>query len=174
MHAIAWPDMPRVRSGCAELGTRLLSQPFGMSRRHGGLCHRPLLGARAGCAEEQRTADAIGVKPYVKRNKTDAAAAKGDRRGRHRADHEACGSAVCKDSGNALMLHGVHAMLVRQRTVLAPGLRAHLAEFGIISPQGIHRVDKLTATVHSAAVLAIPREALMVLVGQLENIWRRR
>jgi len=29
--------------------------------------------------------------------------------------------------------------------MLATGLRAHLAEIGIIAPQGIHRVEKLAA-----------------------------
>lgn len=85
------------------------------------------------------------VKPYVKRNKTDA------------ADAEAIAEAVTRptmrfvtvksaDQQAALMLHRVRELLVRQRTMLATALRAHLAEFGIIAPQGIHRVEKLSAS----------------------------
>lgn len=79
------------------------------------------------------------VKPYVKRNKTDA------------ADAAAIAEAVTRptmrfvpvksaEQQAALMLHPVRELLVRQRTILVTAIRAHLAEFGIIAPQGIHRV----------------------------------
>lgn len=71
------------------------------------------------------------------------------------------------------MLHRVREMLVRQRTMLATGLRAHLAEFGIVAPQGIHRVDKLAAAVHSTAVPPMAREALMLLIDELASVWRQ-
>ena len=69
------------------------------------------------------------VKPYVKRNKTDA------------ADAEAIAEAVTRptmrfvpvksaESQAMLMLHRTRELLVRQRTMLATALRAHLAEFG--------------------------------------------
>lgn len=112
------------------------------------------------------------VKPYVKRNKTDA------------ADAQAIAEAVTRptmrfvavkslDQQAALMLHRVRELLVRQRTMLATALRAHLAEFGIIAPQGIHRVDKLAAEVQSPAVPALAREALILIVDELVGIWRR-
>ena len=112
------------------------------------------------------------VKPYVKRNKTDA------------ADAEAIAEAVTRptmrfvavksaDQQALLMLHRVRELLVRQRTMLATSLRAHLAEFGIIAPQGIHRVEKLAAEVHDPAVPPLAREALMLLVDELASIWQR-
>jgi len=112
------------------------------------------------------------VKPYVKRNKTDA------------ADAEAIAEAVTRptmrfvavksaDQQAALMLHRARELLVRQRTMLATGLRAHLAEFGIIAPQGIHRVEKLAAEVHNPAVPPLAREVLMLLVAELASVWRR-
>jgi transposase len=112
------------------------------------------------------------VKPYVKRNKTDA------------ADAEAIAEAVTRptmrfvpvksaEQQAVLMLHRVRELLVRQRTMLATSLRAHLAEFGIIAPQGIHRVEKLAAEVHNPAVPALAREVLMLLVDELAGIWRR-
>ena len=72
-----------------------------------------------------------------------------------------------------LMLHRVRELLVRQRTMLATALRAHLAEFGIVAPQGIHRVEKLAAEVHDPAVPVEAREVLMLLVDELSSVWRR-
>ncbi len=112
------------------------------------------------------------VKAYVKRNKTDA------------ADAEAIAEALTRptmrfvpvksvDQQSMLMLHRVRELLVRQRTMLATALRAHLAEFGIIAPQGIHRVEKLAAQVHDPAVPPPARDALKLLVAQLASTWRQ-
>src|SRR5690242_4544083 len=75
------------------------------------------------------------VKPYVKRGKTDA------------ADAAAICEAVTRPSMHTvpvksaeqqalLMLHRVRDLLVRQRTALMNAARGHMAEFGIIVPQG--------------------------------------
>ena len=51
------------------------------------------------------------------------------------------------------MLHRVRDLLVRQRTMLVNGAAGHLAEFGIIAPQGIHRLaEAAAAEVQSPAV----------------------
>src|SRR6201995_1199400 len=82
------------------------------------------------------------VKAYVKRNKNDA------------ADAEAICEAVTRPSmrfvpvkdaeqQSVLMLHRVRSLLVRQRTMLVNALRAHMAEFGIIAPQGLRNVKDL-------------------------------
>ncbi|RWN96160.1 MAG: transposase [Mesorhizobium sp.] len=42
-----------------------------------------------------------------------------------------------------LMLHRARDLLVRQRTMVACAIRAHLAEYGLIIPQGRHRIDSL-------------------------------
>ena len=84
------------------------------------------------------------VKAYVKRNKNDA------------ADAEAICEAVTRPSmrfvpvktaeqQSVLMLHRARNLLVRQRTMLVNALRAHMAEFGIIAPQGLRHVDDLTS-----------------------------
>ena len=112
------------------------------------------------------------VKPYVKRNKTDA------------ADAEAIAEAVTRptmrfvpvksaEQQAALMLHRVRELLVRQRTMLATAIRAHLAEFGIIAPQGIHRVEMLANEVNDPTVPPLARDALMLLVDELASVWRR-
>src|SRR6201992_1733508 len=86
------------------------------------------------------------VKAYVKRNKNDA------------ADAEAICEAVTRpsmrfvpvknaDQQSVLMLHRARNLLVRQRTMLVNALRAHMAEFGIIAPQGLRNVEPLTKIV---------------------------
>jgi transposase len=79
------------------------------------------------------------VKPYVKRNKNDM------------TDAEAICEAVTRptmrfvsvksaEQQSVLMLHRTRALLVRQRTMLSNAVRAHLAEFGIVTAQGVHNV----------------------------------
>jgi transposase len=84
------------------------------------------------------------VKAYLKRGKNDA------------ADAEAICGAVTRpnmrfvpvkstEQQGMLVLHRARELLVRQRTMLVNGLRAHMAEFGIIVPQGIQRLPELVA-----------------------------
>ena len=86
------------------------------------------------------------VKAYVKRNKNDA------------ADAEAICEAVTRpsmrfvpvkdvDQQSVLMMHRARNLLVRQRTMLVNALRAHLAEFGVIAPQGLRHVEHLIAAI---------------------------
>ena len=78
------------------------------------------------------------VKAYVRRQKNDA------------ADAEAICEAVTRptmrfvpvksaDRQSVLVLHRTRDLLVRQRTMLINAIRGHLAEFGIIAPQGARR-----------------------------------
>src|SRR6201994_2135958 len=107
------------------------------------------------------------VKAYVKRNKNDA------------ADAEAICEAVTRPSmrlvpvkdteqQSVLMLHRVRSLLVRQRTVLVNALRAHMAEFGIIAPQGLRNVEDLTKIIaHEGERLpGLARSILQALVDQ--------
>ena len=86
------------------------------------------------------------VKAYVKRNKNDA------------ADAEAICEAVTRpsmrfvpvkdtDQQSVLMMHRARNLLVRQRTMLVNALRAHLAEFGIIAPQGLRHIERLAGAI---------------------------
>ena len=88
------------------------------------------------------------VKAYVKRNKNDA------------ADAEAICEAVTRPSMRfvpvksaeqqaVLMMHRARELLVRQRTMLINALRAHLAEFGVIAPQGLRHVEQLVAAIEA-------------------------
>jgi transposase len=112
------------------------------------------------------------VKAYVKRNKNEA------------ADAEAICEAVVRptmrfvpvktsDQQAAVLLHRGRERLVRERTALVNALRAHLAEFGIIAPQGLRNVGKLIAIVRDekdARLPSLAHQVLAVLATQIEQI----
>jgi transposase len=111
------------------------------------------------------------VKAYVKRNKHDM------------ADAEAICEAVRRPSmrfvpvktaeqQSALMMHRARELLIRQRTMLVNALRGHLAEFGLIEAQGLHKVARLIAIITDETDERIPdlaRQVLKVIVNQIEN-----
>lgn len=121
---------------------------------------------------EVRLIPASYVKPYVKRGKTDA------------ADAEAICEAVGRPSmrfvpvksaeqQGVLVLHRTRDLLIRQRTMLVNALRGHMAEFGIIAPQGIARVADLLAVLlgeEEATLPPLARQALRGLAAELENV----
>ncbi len=67
----------------------------------------------------------------------------------------------------ALLDHKTREFLVRQRTQVINAIRAHLAEFGIVVPQGIHNIDRLLATTEAAPEAAWP--GLTMLADQLRD-----
>src|ERR671910_1266659 len=115
------------------------------------------------------------VKAYVKRQEND------------RADAEAICEAVQRPSmrfvaikteeqQSTLAVHRVRETLVAQKTQLINALRAHLAEFGIVAPQGAGKVSQLTAVVadlEDTRVPALARTVLQGLVDQLRDTERR-
>ena len=112
------------------------------------------------------------VKPYVKRGKNDA------------ADAEALCEAMSRptmrfvpvkttDQQAAVLLHRGRERLVRERTALVNALRAHLAEFGIVAPQGLRNVGQLIAIIRDeddARLPGLARQVLQVLAAQIEQI----
>jgi transposase len=124
---------------------------------------------------EVRLIPAAYVKPYVKRGKTDA------------ADAEAICEAVTRptmrfvpvktpEQQAVLMLHRTRDLLVRQRTMLVNALRGHMAEFGIVAPQGISRVADLVALLMGEDEVTLPslaRQALRGLAAELETLGKR-
>src|SRR5262249_36810895 len=77
------------------------------------------------------------------------------------------------DQQAAVLLHGGRERLVRQRTALVNALRAHLAEFGVIAPQGLRNIGKLIAIVRDegdARLPALARQVLQVLATQIEQL----
>jgi Transposase len=115
------------------------------------------------------------VKPYVKRNKHDA------------ADAEAVCEAVRRPSMRfvpvktpqqqaALVAHSVRDLLVRQRTMLVNAVRGHLAEFGIVAPRGLNKVKDRVAVVadENDGRPTSARGALRLLAAELAAIDRLR
>jgi len=112
------------------------------------------------------------VKAYVRRNKND------------RADAEAICEAVTRPRTRnvpikseaqqaALMMHRARDLLVRQRTMLVNALRGHLAEFGIVTPQGLGHVATLAAVVADKNDMRLPgsaRATLAVVVAQISAV----
>lgn len=112
------------------------------------------------------------VKPYVKRNKNDA------------ADAAAICEAVTRptmrfvsvknmEQQSVLMLHRTRELLVRQRTMLINAIRAHMAEFGIVAPVGVPQVKKLLniiADSDDARLPPVARTCLESLVKQFLSL----
>jgi transposase len=115
------------------------------------------------------------VKAYVKRNKHDV------------ADAEAICEAVRRPSmrfvpvktaeqQSALMMHRARDLLIRQRTMLVNALRGHLAEFGLIEAQGLHKVARLITIVMDETDGRVPdiaRQVLKMIVNQIEDTQTR-
>jgi transposase len=98
------------------------------------------------------------VKPYVKRNKNDA------------ADAAAICEAVTRptmrfvsvkgtEQQGVLMLHRTRELLVRQRTMLINAMRAHMAEFGIVAAGGVPQVKKLLGIIADTDDARLPTVA---------------
>ena len=72
-----------------------------------------------------------------------------------------------------MALHRSRDLLVRQRTALANAIRAHLAEFGIIEAQGLHKLERLTQIVQDGTDNRVPaeaRDALTALVALVDEL----
>lgn len=86
------------------------------------------------------------VKPYVRRNKNDAADAEAicEVMGRPRTWFVPVKTA---EQQAALMLTGTREMLVRRRTQLTNMIRSYAAEFGLVSPRGLDKIEPLLARI---------------------------
>ncbi|MFJ1293991.1 IS110 family transposase, partial [Paracoccus yeei] len=112
------------------------------------------------------------VNPFVKRGKTDA------------ADAEAICEAVIRPNMRfvplktekqqaVLMQHRTGDFLVRQLTQLANAIRAHLGEFGIVVPKGVHNMGRLIAEAETADLPPEARMPLDLLAGQFRDTKQR-
>lgn len=88
------------------------------------------------------------VKPFVKRQKNDAADAEpiAEAAVRPTMRFVAVKSAEKQASG---MVFRIRDLLVRQRTQTINALRGHLSEYGIIAPNGVYHVNRLLAELES-------------------------
>jgi transposase len=84
------------------------------------------------------------VKAYVRRGKTDAADAAAICEAVMRP-HMRFVPIKTEDQQAALMLHKARELLVRQQTMLINAIRGHMAELGMIAPQGSAKIKDLIA-----------------------------
>ena len=85
----------------------------------------------------------IYVKPFVKRQKNDAADAEAIAEAASRPTMRTV-PVKSKDQQSRAVLFRTRDLLVRQRTQLINALRAHLVEFGNVAPKQVVHVKRLT------------------------------
>jgi transposase len=112
------------------------------------------------------------VKPYVKRQKNDA------------ADAEAICEAVTRanmrfvptktpEQQSGLMLHRTRHLFIRQQTSVINAIRGHLAEFGVIAPVGRKGIEELLRVIADPSDKRVPdvvRACLAALGSQLISL----
>jgi transposase len=68
-----------------------------------------------------------------------------------------------------LMMHRARDFLVRHLTQTTNAIRAHLAEFGIVAPKGVHNVERLLAMAENAALPESARNPIKMLAEQFRD-----
>src|SRR4029453_4834054 len=101
--------------------------------------------AISGLGHEVRLISPIYVKPFVRRQKNDAADAEAASRPTMRFV-----SLKTEEQQARSMIFRTRDLLVRQRTQLVNALRGHLAEHGIVAAQGLPNVKVLAAVLREA------------------------
>jgi transposase len=112
------------------------------------------------------------VKPYVKRQKNDAADAEAICEAVSRPNMRFVETKTTEQQG-CLMLHRTRHLFIRQQTAVINAIRAHLAEFGIVAPVGRNGVDQLLGVVADAndkRLPAVARACVAALGAQLQTL----
>jgi transposase len=126
----------------------------------------------AALGHEVRLIPPAYVKPYLRRNKNDA------------ADAAAICEAVSRPSMRfvpvksaqqqaARSLTRVREQLISQRTATVNALRGHLAEFGLVQAKGLQNVRRLRSFIEDGTDGRLPdlaRQSLSILIGQIDAI----
>ena len=130
---------------------------------------RSLLWGREALAlgREVRLVPPIYVKPFVKRSKNDAADAEAAQRPTMHF------VAVKSEAQQAqAMLFHTRDLLVRQRTQTINALRGHLAEYGVVAPQGRARIGQLAGMIEDGDC-GLPESVVelgSLLLGRIEEL----
>lgn len=112
------------------------------------------------------------VKPFVKRQKNDAADAEAICEAVQRPSMRFVPIKTVEQQG-CLVLHRTRHLLIRQRTSVINAIRAHLAEFGIVAPLGRNGVEELLDVVANPDDPRVPdaaRLCLLLLDKQLQLV----
>jgi transposase len=98
------------------------------------------------------------VKPYVKRQKNDAADAEAICEAVTRANMRFVATKT-PEQQSCLMLHRTRHLFIRQQTAVINSIPAHLAEFGIVAPVGRNGVEELLGVVADPSDKRVPEVA---------------
>src|SRR5437899_2169048 len=112
------------------------------------------------------------VKPYVKRQKNDAADAEAMCEAVTRANMRFVATKTTEQQ-SCLMLHRTSHLFIRQQTAVINAIRAHLAEFGIVARVGRNGVEELPDVVADPRDKRVPevaRACLAALGAQLRAL----
>jgi len=112
------------------------------------------------------------VKPYVKRQKNDAADAEAICEAVSRASMRFVETKTTEQQ-SCLVLHRTRHLFIRQQTSVINAIRAHLAEFGIVAPVGRKGLEQLLAIVADAKDQRLPdvaRACVAALGAQLRAL----
>jgi transposase len=104
------------------------------------------------------------VKPYVKRQKNDAADAEAICEAVTRANMRFVATKT-PEQQSGLTLHRTRQLFIRQQTAVINVIRAHLAEFGIVAPVGRKGVEELLNVVTDSSDKRVPVVARMCLTA---------
>ena len=107
------------------------------------------------------------VKPYVKRQKNDAADAEAICEAAQRPSMRFVPVKTEAQQAAALVFRG-RDLLVRQRTQISNALRGHMAEYGWIAPKGLAHLEKLAALLADPS--AVPADVRAVCTVLLESL----
>jgi transposase len=112
------------------------------------------------------------LKPFVKRQKNDAADAEAICEALQRPSRRFV-PIKASDQQAGMVLHRTRHLFVRQQTALINAIRAHMAEFGIVAPQGRSGVDQLVGVINDTddeRIPALARTCLVALRIQLDAL----
>jgi transposase len=119
----------------------------------------------SGLGHEVKLIAPEAVRPFVKRGKkNDAADAAAICTAASRPDAKFV-AAKSLEQQSVLGLHSARTLLVKQQTMLANALRGLAAEFGLIAPKGMNKLEDLKALVEADG--AFPEQARQVFAGLL-------
>src|SRR6266566_486047 len=112
------------------------------------------------------------VRPYVKRQKNDAADAEAICEAVTRANMRFVATKTLEQQ-SCLMLHRTRHLFIRQQTAVINAIRAHLAEYGIVAAVGRNGVEELLGVVADPSDKRVPeiaRACLAALGAQLRML----
>ncbi len=125
----------------------------------------------ASLGHEVRLVPPIYVKPFVKRHKNDAADAEAITEAARRPTMHFVAVKSEAQQAQAMLFH-TRDLLVRQRTQTINALRGHLAEYGVVAPQGRARIRDLAGVLEHGDC-GLPEEVVglgRLLLGRIDEL----